>query len=141
MHHTFDHFALIKSGMANARNNGVMISNAKGKATAFALWNLQERGRMLIKPQTEVYEGMIVGIHARDNDIVVNITKEKKLTNVRASGTDEHIILTPAINFSLEQALSFIDDDELVEITPKHIRLRKKLLKEHERKRQARQSD
>jgi GTP-binding protein len=102
------------------------------------LFNLQERGRLFIEPQTVCYEGMIVGIHARDNDLVVNVTKEKQLTNMRASGTDENIILTPPIKFSLEQALEFIDDDELVEVTPKSIRLRKKELKETDRKRTSR---
>jgi GTP-binding protein len=113
----------------------VLISNQQGVALSFALWNLQERGRMIIGPQTEVYEGMIVGIHSRDNDLVVNCCKAKQLTNMRASGSDENISLTPFINMSLEQALEFIDDDELVEITPKTIRVRKKFLKEHERKR------
>ncbi len=135
MHHVFDHYGPSKKGNIGSRMNGVMISNAVGKATAYSLFNLQERGRMLIPPQTEVYEGMLVGIHARDNDLVVNVIKGKQLTNVRASGTDESIILTPHIQFSLEQALEFIEDDELVEVTPKMIRLRKKFLKEHERKR------
>jgi GTP-binding protein len=110
-----------------------------GNARGFALFNLQERGRLMIEPQTPCYEGMIVGIHSRDNDLVVNVTKEKQLTNMRASGTDENIILTPAIKFSLEQALEFIDDDELAEVTPESIRLRKKLLTENERKRYSRQ--
>ena len=96
--------------------------------------NLQERGRMLIGPQTDVYKGMIVGIHSRDNDLVVNVVKGKQLTNIRASGSDENIVLTPAVQFSLEQALEFIEDDELVEITPHFLRIRKKFLKEHERK-------
>ena len=135
LHHVFDHYGVMKSGVSQRRNNGVLISNSSGKATAFSLWNLQERGRMLISPQTEVYEGMLVGIHTRDNDLVVNVTKEKKLTNIRASGSDENILLTPPIQMSLEQALDFIEDDELVEITPSHIRLRKKQLKESDRRR------
>ena len=117
------------------RKNGVLISNAQGKAVSFALFNLQNRGRMMVQPNDVVYEGMIVGIHSRANDLTVNPLKEKKLTNVRASGTDEAIILTNALQFTLEQALEFIDDDELVEVTPKGIRIRKMLLKEHERKR------
>ncbi len=134
-HHVFDHYGPRKNLQLAGRNNGVLISNAVGKATTFSLFNLQERGRMLIPPQTEVYEGMIVGIHSRDNDLVVNVTKEKQLTNIRAAGKDENAILTPPIKFSLEQALEFIEDDELVELTPKSIRLRKKFLLEHERKR------
>jgi GTP-binding protein len=106
-----------------------------GKVLAYALFSLQERGRLLIGPNIDVYEGMIVGIHNRSNDLVVNPTKGKQLTNIRASGSDESIILTPPINFSLEQALDFIEDDELVEVTPESIRIRKKYLKEHERKR------
>lgn len=135
MHHTFDHYGpAVKGGVAQ-RQNGVLIANAVGVAAAFALFNLQERGRMLIGPQIEVYEGMLVGIHSRDNDLVVNVSKGKQLTNMRASGSDESIILTPPINFSLEQSLEFIEDDELVEVTPESIRLRKKLLKEVDRKR------
>jgi GTP-binding protein len=118
-----------------ARKNGVLISNAQGKAVGFALWNLQARGRMLVKPNDMIYEGMVVGIHSRANDLTVNALKEKKLTNVRASGTDENIQLSGAMIMTLEQALEFIDDDELVEITPENIRVRKLLLKEHERKR------
>lgn len=138
MHHVFDHYGPTKTGGVHSRQNGVMIANGLGTTSAFALWNLQERGRMIVPPQTDVYEGMIVGIHSRDNDLVVNPIKGKQLTNVRASGTDESIILTPYINFSLEQALEFIENDELVEITPKSIRIRKKFLKEHERKRESR---
>lgn len=138
MHHVFDHYGA-KKGEIPTRINGVLISNAQGKATGYALFNLQERGRMLIDPQTEVYEGMIVGIHSRDNDLVVNVAREKQLTNIRAAGSDENIILVPAIKFSLEQALEFIEDDELVEVTPTNIRIRKKFLKEHERKRVERQ--
>lgn len=138
MHHLFDHYDHMQSELSNERQNGVLISNAAGKATAFSLWNLQERGRMLIGPQTDVYEGMLVGIHSRNNDLVVNVIKGKQLTNIRASGSDDAIILTPYIKLSLEQALDFIDSDELVEITPNHIRLRKKVLKELDRKRNQR---
>ena len=122
-------------GELGQRNNGVLISNGQGKAVAFALFNLQNRGRLIVSPNEPVYEGMIVGIHQRDNDLVVNPLKEKKLTNVRASGTDEAIILNNPIKQTLEQALDFIDDDELVEITPDSIRVRKALLKETDRKR------
>lgn len=138
IHHVFSHYGPAAKGEFAKRKNGVMISNQEGVAVAFSLWNLQERGRMIIGPQTDVYEGMVVGIHSRDNDLVVNVCKGKQLTNVRASGSDENIMLTPHINFSLEQALEFIDDDELVEVTPKSIRIRKKFLKEHERKRASR---
>jgi len=137
MHHVFSHYGPAVKGELAQRKNGVLISNQAGIALAFALWNLQERGRMIITPQTEVYEGMIVGIHTRDNDLVVNACKAKQLTNMRAAGSDENIILTPPIKLSLEQALEFIDDDELVEVTPESIRVRKKFLKEHERKRTA----
>ncbi|MCS5712659.1 translational GTPase TypA [Candidatus Berkiella aquae] len=136
--HVFDHYGPYKPGTVASRLQGVMIANAAGKATAYSLWGLQARGRLLIGPQTEVYEGMIVGIHSRDNDLVVNVTKGKQLTNIRAAGTDENIILTPHIKQSLEQSLEFIEDDELVEVTPNAIRIRKKFLKEHERKRDSR---
>ena len=138
LHHVFDHYGLQKSGAIAQRQNGVMISNASGKALGFALFNLQERGRMLIAPGDEVYEGMIVGIHSRENDLVVNPMKAKQLTNIRAAGSDENILLTPPRRLTLEQALEFIDDDELVEVSPNSIRLRKKLLKESDRKREAR---
>lgn len=141
MHHVFDHYGVAKKGPVAKRQNGVMIANGPGKAAAFALWNLQERGRMIIDPQTEVYEGMIVGIHSRDNDLVVNVIKGKQLTNMRAAGSDENIMLTPPIKHSLEQALEFVEDDELVEVTPNHIRLRKKFLKEHERKKASRSGE
>ncbi len=118
-----------------SRKNGVLIANAQGKAVGFALFNLQNRGRMMVRPNQMVYEGMVVGIHVRANDLTVNPLKEKKQTNVRASGTDENIVLTTALDFTLEQALEFIDDDELVEVTPENIRVRKTLLKENERKR------
>jgi GTP-binding protein len=135
IYHVFSHYGPAFKGELGRRQNGVLISNQQGTALSFSLWNLQERGRMLIGPQTEVYEGMICGIHTRDNDLVVNVCKAKQLTNMRASGSDENIILTPYIKMSLEQALEFIDDDELVEVTPLSIRIRKKFLKEHERKR------
>ena len=138
IHHVFDHYGPIKAGQIRQRSRGVLISNCPGVALGFALFNLQERGAMFIEPQTHVYEGMIVGLHTRHNDLVVNPTKAKQLTNVRASGTDEHIVLTPTLKFTLEKAIEFIEADELVEITPKSIRLRKKHLKEHERKRAAR---
>ena len=138
MYHVYAHYGPALRGRIGKRNSGVLISNCQGIARGFALFNLQERGRLFIEPQAICYEGMIVGIHARDNDLVVNVTKEKQLTNVRASGTDENIVLTPTVKFSLEQALEFIDDDELVEVTPQSIRLRKKELKEHDRKRSAR---
>jgi GTP-binding protein len=120
--------------------NGVLISNGKGNAVAFSLFNLQERGRMFLDHGDEVYEGMIIGIHTRSNDLVVNVLKGKQLTNVRASGTDEAISLTPPIKQTLEQALEFIDDDELVEVTPHYIRIRKKILTENERKRASREA-
>ncbi|WP_027854600.1 translational GTPase TypA [Marinobacterium litorale] len=131
----FDHYGPVNKGEGVSRNNGVLVSMVNGKALGYALFSLQERGRLFIDPNIEVYEGMILGIHSRSNDLVVNPTKGKQLTNVRASGTDENIVLTPPIKFTLEQALDFIEDDELVEVTPSAIRLRKKLLKEHERKR------
>src|SRR3989338_1462046 len=134
LYHVFEKYAPEKKGAIAPRINGVLISNGPGKSSAYALWNLQERGRMIIEPQVDVYEGMLIGIHSRDNDLVVNVIKGKQLTNIRAAGSDENIILTPPIRFSLEQALEFIEEDELVEITPKTIRLRKKLLKENERK-------
>jgi GTP-binding protein len=138
LYHVFDHYGPVKKGNIGQRINGVMISMVAGKALGYALFNLQERGRLFVEHGTEVYEGMIVGIHSRDNDLVVNPTKAKQLTNIRAAGSDENILLTPPIRLSLEQALEFIDDDELVEVTPKSIRLRKKLLLEHERKKASR---
>ena len=130
-----DGFGLKVGEVGGGRANGVLVSNANGKAVSFALFNLQNRGRLMVSPNDPVYEGMIVGLHSRDNDLTVNPMKEKKLTNVRASGTDEAIILNGILDQSLEEALLFIQDDELVEITPESIRLRKSLLKEHERKR------
>ena len=138
LYHTFDHYGPHKGGNIGMRKNGVLIANATGKALTNALFNLQERGRMFIGHGVEVYEGMIIGIHSRENDLTVNALKGKQLTNVRASGTDEAQTLVPPIVYTLEQALEFIDDDELVEVTPESIRIRKKLLTENERKRASR---
>ncbi|MFT4101873.1 MAG: translational GTPase TypA [Burkholderiaceae bacterium] len=140
MSHVFDDYDAW-AGDIEDRRNGVLISQDDGDAVAYALWKLQERGRMFVKPNDPLYEGMVIGIHSRDNDLVVNPIKEKKLTNVRASGKDEHIVLTPPIELTLEKAVEFIADDELVELTPKSIRLRKRLLKEHERKRASREGE
>jgi GTP-binding protein len=140
MYHVFDRYAALKRAPIAQRTNGAIVSNGAGKALAYALFNLQERGRLLIGPGDEVYEGMVVGIHSRDNDLVVNPLKGKQLTNIRAAGKDDNILLTPALRLTLEQAMEFIDDDELVEVTPKNIRVRKKLLAEHERKRAARRA-
>ena len=134
----FSHYGPMKPGEYGQRTNGVLIANGAGKALGYALFNLQERGRLFIGHGEEVYEGGLIGIHTRNNDLVVNPLKGKQLTNIRAAGSDENIQLSPPIRMSLEQALEFIDDDELVEVTPNHIRLRKKLLLEHERKRSAR---
>ena len=131
--HVFDDYGPVKPDLPG-RHNGVLISQVDGEAVAYALWNLEDRGRMFVVPNDKLYEGMIIGIHTRDNDLVVNPIKGKKLTNVRASGTDEAVRLTTAIKLTLESAVEFIDDDELVEITPKSIRLRKRFLNEHERK-------
>ncbi|PWB59036.1 MAG: translational GTPase TypA [Betaproteobacteria bacterium] len=136
--HVFDEYAPVK-GELPSRRNGVLISSEQGEAVAFALWNLEDRGRMFVSPGERVYEGMIVGIHSRDNDLIVNPVKGKKLTNVRAAGKDENVLLTPPIQLTLEGAVEFIDDDELVEVTPKNIRLRKRHLLEHDRKRAARE--
>ena len=136
----FDHYGPQINLNIGSRRNGVLISNGQGKALGFALWNLQERGRLIIGANAQVYEGQVIGIHSRDNDLTVNCLKGKQLTNVRASGTDENIVLTPHINMSLEQALEFIDDDELVEVTPESIRVRKKFLTETDRKRNSRQA-
>ncbi len=135
--HIFDDYGPVKGDM-DERRNGVLISQEDGVAVAYALWKLQERGRMFVAPGEALYEGMIIGIHSRDNDLVVNPIKGKQLTNVRASGTDEAVRLEPAIELTLEKAVEFIADDELVEITPKSIRLRKRYLKEHDRKRASR---
>ncbi|HEX2390249.1 MAG TPA: translational GTPase TypA [Casimicrobiaceae bacterium] len=139
MSHVFDEFAPIKGDIPE-RRNGVLISQEDGDAVAYALWNLQERGRMFVSPGEKLYEGMVIGIHSRDNDLVVNPIKGKKLTNVRAAGKDDAILLTPPIALTLEYAVEFIADDELVEITPKSIRIRKRFLKEHERKRASREA-
>ena len=139
IYHVFDHYGPAHSGGIAPRKNGVMIANGKGKVLGYALMNLQERGRLFVKPGDEVYEGQIVGIPARENDLTVNPLKAKQLTNVRAAGKDDNVLLTPPIVFSLEQALEFIDEDELVEVTPAAIRIRKKHLKEHERKRAGRE--
>ncbi len=135
--HVFDSYDVLKGDIED-RRNGVLVSQDNGPAVAYALWKLQERGRMFVAPGEELYEGMIIGIHSRDNDLSVNPIKQKQLTNVRSSGTDEAVRLTPPIELTLERAVEFIADDELVEITPKSIRLRKKALKEHERRRDAR---
>lgn len=134
LYHSFDHYGPYKDEKIAQRNNGVLISNMTGKALAYALFNLQERGKLFIGHAEPIYEGMLIGIHSRENDLVVNPTKAKQLTNIRAAGTDENLILTKPIKMTLEQALEFIDDDELVEVTPESIRLRKKLLTENARK-------
>lgn len=139
MSHIFDSYAPVKDGSVFERRNGVLISQDDGAAVAYALWKLQDRGRMFVKPGDALYEGMIIGIHSRDNDLVVNPIKGKQLTNVRASGTDEAVRLVPPVQMSLEYAVEFIDDDELVEVTPQSIRLRKRFLKEHERRRASRE--
>jgi GTP-binding protein len=138
MSHVFDDYASW-AGNIEGRRNGVLVSQDDGQAVAYALWKLQDRGRMFVSPGEALYEGMVIGIHTRDNDLVVNPVREKKLTNVRASGKDEAIVLTPPIALTLERAVEFIEDDELVEITPQSIRLRKRFLKEHERKRASRE--
>jgi GTP-binding protein len=140
MFHVFDHYGPQSEGVIGKRQNGVMISNGTGPAPAYALWGLQDRGRMLIDAGVEIYEGQLVGIHAKDNDLTVNALRAKQLTNVRASGKDDALALVPPIRLSLEQALEFIDDDELVEVTPKAIRLRKRHLTENDRKRASRQA-
>ena len=140
MSHVFDNYAPVKAEIPG-RRNGVLVSQEQGDAVAYALWNLEDRGRMFINPGEKIYEGMIIGIHSRDNDLVVNPLKGKKLTNVRASGTDEAVRLTPPILLSLEAAVEFIDDDELVEITPQTIRLRKRYLSEQERRKHFKKLD
>ena len=134
----FSHYGEVVSHDLNKRDNGVLVSMATGKSLAFALFNLQARGRLFIKPNEDIYEGMIIGLHSRRNDLIVNPLKGKQLTNIRAAGSDENIILTAPVQHSLEQAIEFVDDDELVEVTPSHIRIRKKLLTESERKRAGR---
>ncbi|MEG3506805.1 translational GTPase TypA [Pasteurella multocida] len=138
LYSSFSHYDDIKPGEIGQRKNGVLISNATGKALAYALFSLQERGKLMIEHGTEVYEGQIIGIHSRSNDLTVNCLQGKKLTNMRASGKDEAVVLVPPVRFSLEQAIEFIDDDELVEVTPSSIRIRKKLLTETDRKRASR---
>lgn len=141
MSHVFDDYAPVKDGSVGERRNGVLISQDNGEAVAYAIWKLQERGRMFVSPGEPLYEGMVIGIHSRDNDLVVNPIREKKLTNVRASGKDEHIDLTTPIKMTLEYAVEFIDDDELVEVTPQSIRVRKRYLQEHERRRMSRETN
>jgi len=136
--HVFDHYGPKAEGQIGQRQNGVLISNGTGSSPAYAQIAMQERGRLFIEPGEEIYEGQVVGINAKDNDLTVNALRGKQLTNFRASGTDKDEGLTPAIKFSLEQALEFIDDDELVEVTPQQIRLRKKFRNENDRKRSSR---
>jgi GTP-binding protein len=136
--HVFDEYAPVKEGNVAERRNGVLISQENGEAVAYALWKLQDRGRMFVNPGEKLYEGMIIGIHSRDNDLVVNPVKGKQLTNIRASGSDEAVRLVPPVILTLESAIEFIADDELVEVTPKSIRLRKRHLSEIDRKRAAR---
>jgi GTP-binding protein len=140
MSHVFEEYGPW-AGEIEGRRQGVLISQDDGGAVAYALWKLQERGRMFVSPNEALYEGMIIGIHTRDNDLVVNPIKEKKLTNVRSSGKDDAIVLVPPIELTLEKAVEFIADDELVEITPKSIRLRKRFLKEHERRKAQREGE
>ncbi|MDG2090033.1 MAG: translational GTPase TypA [Gammaproteobacteria bacterium] len=141
MTHIFDHYGPVKEGEIAKRNRGVLVSMVKGKTLAFALFTLQDRGRLFVDPAIEVYEGMVVGLHSRENDLAVNPTKAKQLTNIRAAGTDENLILNSPIRHSLEQAMEFIEADELVEITPQTVRIRKMYLTENERKRKARGSE
>jgi GTP-binding protein len=137
MSHVFDGYAPMRGDIAE-RRNGVLVSMENGDAVAYALWSLQERGKLFVSHGEKLYEGMIVGIHSRENDLVVNPIKTKKLTNVRAAGKDDAILLTPPIELTLEYAVEFIADDELVEVTPKSIRIRKRYLTENERKRMSR---
>ncbi len=135
LYHVFDHYGAVVDKQLAQRALGVLVANGEGEVLAYSLFNLQERGRLFVGPGEAVYEGQVIGIHSRDNDLVVNPLKGKKLTNVRAAGKDENVILTPPIRFTLEQAMEFIDDDELVEVTPANIRLRKRFLREAERRR------
>jgi len=137
--HVFDDYGPW-AGPLEGRRNGVLISQDDGAAVAYALWKLQERGKMFVSPGEALYEGMIIGINSRDNDLVVNPVREKKLTNIRTSSKDEHIVLVPPMQLTLEKAVAFIADDELVELTPNSIRLRKRFLVEHERKRASRET-
>ncbi|HXR52405.1 MAG TPA: translational GTPase TypA, partial [Steroidobacteraceae bacterium] len=141
MSHVFDGYAPLKGGDVAERRNGVLVSMENGDAVAYALWSLQERGKLFVSHNEKLYEGMIVGIHSRENDLVVNPIKSKKLTNVRASGKDDAVVLTPPIELTLEYAVEFIADDELVEVTPKSIRIRKRYLTENERKRMSRATE
>jgi GTP-binding protein len=138
--HVFDHYGPKSEGAIAKRQNGVMISNGQGPSPAYSLVSLQERGRLLISEGDNIYEGQLVGIHSKDNDLTVNALRAKQMTNIRAAGKDETVQLTPPIRMSLEQALEFIEEDELVEVTPKAIRLRKKHLTENDRKRASRQA-
>ena len=140
LYHVFESYGPVRAASTGQRANGALISNGDGEAVGYSLFNLQERGRMMVGPGDEVYEGMIVGIHTRDNDLTVNVIKAKQLTNIRAAGKDENTLLTPAVRMTLEQALEFIDDDELVEVTPQTIRVRKRFLKEHARRRAGREA-
>ena len=140
MNRLFHSYQPYKGEMAG-RNNGVLISNDAGESVAYAMWNLEDRGPMMIEPGTKVYQGMIIGIHNRDNDLEVNVLKGKKLTNVRASGKDEAVRLTPPIRMTLEKAIAWIQDDELVEVTPKSIRIRKVYLDLNDRKRADKQRE
>jgi GTP-binding protein len=140
IYHVFDHYGPVQQGGINKRRNGALIANGMGKVLGYSLFNLQDRGRLFVAPGEDVYEGQVIGMHSRENDLTVNPLKGKQLTNVRASGTDENIILTPPIRFTMEQALEFIEDDELVEITPAAIRIRKRHLTENDRKRAGRGS-
>jgi GTP-binding protein len=138
LYHSFDKYGPIIQGLHTGRRNGALISIGQGKAVPYALFNLQDRGKMIVEAGIEIYEGMIIGIHSRNNDLVVNPLKGKQLTNIRSSGTDEAVTLTTPINVTLEFALEFINNDELVEVTPVSLRVRKRYLKEHERKKAAR---
>ena len=137
-YHNFSHYGKYLDVDLSKRKNGVLISNGQGKSVGFALFNLQDRGRLFLGAGVDIYEGMIIGIHSRDNDLVVNALKGKQLTNVRASGTDEAVTLVPPIKQTLEQAMEFLAEDELVEVTPNNIRIRKRILTESERKRASR---
>jgi len=140
LYHVFEKYGPVRPSSEGQRDNGALISNGDGEAVGYSLFNLQERGRLMVGPGDIVYEGMVVGVHARDNDLTVNPLKAKALTNIRAAGKDENVLLTPALRMTLEQALEFIDDDELVEVTPQSIRVRKRFLKEHERRKASREA-
>ena len=141
MFHVFDHYGPYHKGEISKRSNGVLISNGTGKALAYALFNLQDRGRMIIEPGVDVYEGQVIGVHSRSNDLTVNPLKAKQLTNIRTQMKDDALQMAAPMKLTLEQALEFIEDDELVEVTPEAIRIRKIHLLEHERKRASRQKD